>query len=87
LRPGFRPRVNQHEPKPVVLEAWITANYAELALDAEEVFTTEIESEAILRNEVAAIAAPLPPSAMLGLPVLRAILLPGAIPLPTATLP
>jgi hypothetical protein len=55
-----------------------------LAVDAEPVLTTEIEIETVLRNVIATIAATLIPSAMLDLPVLGAILLPRAIPLPGA---
>ena len=86
LAPAFRPRVNHHEPKAVLPEAWITANYSGLAGDAEPVLIAEIECESGIRNVVAAIAAAFSPSAMLGLPRRGATLLPGIIPLPSAAL-
>lgn len=48
--------------------------------------TAEIEAEAVCRNIVTAIATALSPSAMVGLPMLGAVLLPGAMLLPTAAL-
>lgn len=42
------------------------------------------ETETVLRNVVPAITSALPPSAMLASPVLSAILLPRAMPLPGA---
>jgi len=46
----------------------------------------EIEGEASLRNVETAIASALGPGAMVGLPVLGAILLKGVVSLPTASL-
>jgi hypothetical protein len=50
------------------------------------VVAPEVEIEAGLRNVVTAIASTLRPGAMLGCPVLRATLLPGAMFLPAAAL-
>ncbi|HME06117.1 MAG TPA: hypothetical protein VKG25_03670 [Bryobacteraceae bacterium] len=47
---------------------------------------TEINTEGLLRNVVAAIPPTLRPGAMVGGPVLGAILLPGVVPLPAAWL-
>ncbi len=47
---------------------------------------SEIETEAILRNIVATIAAALRPSAVIGLPMRGARLLPSGLPLPSAML-
>ena len=44
--------------------------------------TPEIETEAVLRNIVTAIASTLRPCAMLACPLLSAILVPGTLPLP-----
>src|SRR5579863_799688 len=63
LRPVFRPRVNQHEPITAVLKAGVTRNYDGLALDAKPVSRAEMETETILGNVVASIAAALRPSA------------------------
>ena len=46
--------------------------------------TSEIETEAVLRNVVTAIASALRPSPMVACPVLRTTLLPGSVPLPGA---
>jgi len=51
-------------------------------LNAEPVLVAEAEKEAVLRNVVAAVSAALSPGAMLDLPVLGAILLPGTVPGP-----
>jgi len=50
------------------------------------VLATKREKETVLGNVVATIAAALVPSAVIGLPMLGAILLPRALPLPTAAL-
>jgi hypothetical protein len=57
-----------------------------LAAYAEKMLVAEMKTEACLRNVVTAIAAALGPSAMLALPLLGAILLPGVMPLPAAAL-
>src|ERR1035438_6464119 len=84
--PTFGPRVNQHEPKPVVQEPWITTNYSGLAGDAEPMLVPEIETESGVRNVVATVTAALVPRAMLALPLRGAFLLPGIVPLPSAAL-
>jgi hypothetical protein len=52
----------------------------------EHVLITEIETEAVLGNIVASVAATLTPSAMISLPMGGPILLPGGVFLPTASL-
>jgi len=52
----------------------------------ELVLTPEIETEAVLRNVVTAIASTLRPSAMIAGPVLSTILLKCTMPLPAALL-
>ena len=84
--PVFGPRVNEHERKAAVLKAGISHEYRRAAPDAERVCASKIESETVLRDVVTAIAAALPPSAMLVLPMLGAILLPGIMPLPATLL-
>ena len=74
FRPAFWPRVNQHEPKPAVLEARIPPNEDGAAVDAEPVPAAEVELEAVLRNIVTTVAAALISGAMLDLPPSRAIL-------------
>ena len=86
ISPTFWPRVNQHEPKPAVLEAGIPPNDDGAAVEAEPVPAAEVEREAVLRNIVATVAAALIPGAMLDLPPSRAILLPGVRPLPSTLL-
>lgn len=58
-----------------------------MASDAKRVSHTEIQTEAILGNVVAAVATALRPGAMIVLPILGAILLPTGVPLPSALLP
>jgi len=84
IRPALWPRVKEHEPEAAVLEARIPPNYHGPAVDAEPVAAAKIHLEAVLRNVVAAIAAALRPTAMLGLPVSGTTLLPRAMLLPTA---
>ena len=84
--PVFGPRVNQHERKAAVLEAGISHEYRGAAPDAERVCTSKIEAEPVLRDVVTAIAAALPPSTMLALPMLGTILLPGTMALPATLL-
>ena len=55
-------------------------------MDAKRVCKAEIDTKAILRDVVAAIAATLGPGAMVGVPMSGAILLPSGLPLPTAML-
>ena len=84
IRPAFRPRVEEHEPITAVLESRIPGHDHGSALHTEPVLAAKRKLESVLRNVVATIAAALRPSAMLGLPVLGTILLPGAMLLPTA---
>jgi hypothetical protein len=53
-------------------------------VDAKPVSAAEVDLETVLRNVVATIAAALRPVAMLEVPVSGTILLPRAMPLPTA---
>jgi hypothetical protein len=53
---------------------------------AESVPAPKIETEAVLRNVITTIASALRPRAMVGGPMLRAILLPGSMPRRTAAL-
>lgn len=87
LRPVPRPRVHHHERKAAVLEARVPPDDDWFALDAEPISVAEMETEAVLRDVVAPIAPPLRPGAVIGLPVRRAILLPGSVLLPSAILP
>jgi hypothetical protein len=80
VRPGFRPRVNETKPEAFVLEARKTADkYHGLAVDAEPVRRTEVAVVAVVRNAVAVVAAALLPVAVLGMPAVCAILLPGGL--------
>jgi len=69
LRPVLRPRVYHHEGIAAVLEAGVTPNDEGLAVNPKPMTLAEIETEAIFRNEVAAIAAALIPSAVIALPI------------------
>jgi len=84
-RPVFRPRIHQHERKAAVRETRIPHVHRR-AGHPEIVLTSEIETEAVLRNEVTAIASTLRPSAMIAVPVLSTILLECAMRLPGAML-
>jgi len=84
--PVFGPRVNEHERKATVLKAGISHEYRGSAPDAERVCNSKIEAETVLRDVVTSIAAALPPSAMLVLPLSGAILLPGTMSLPATLL-
>src|ERR1700686_2980451 len=60
VRPVFRPRVKDAEPKPAVLEGGIPANhYHRVTVDAERVIRAEVTSITVLRNAVAVVAATL----------------------------
>ena len=61
-----------------VLETGIPANnYHGEAVDAEPVIPTKVATVTVVRNAVADIAAALLPGAVLGLPVVCAMLLPN----------
>jgi hypothetical protein len=72
----------------LVLEARISSNYEKRqAGDAETVAWAEVAAEALVGDAVAVVSATLPPVAMIIVPVLGSMLLPGAAPdtlLPTA---
>jgi len=77
--PIFRPGVNHSEPIAAVLEAGIAANqHHGVAVNAEGMPRTEVAVVAIIGNVVAVVATALLPVAMLRLPVVCAMLLPGA---------
>ena len=77
--PVFWPRVKDTEPKAAVLEARIPANnYQREAVDVEPVTLTKVATITVIRNTVAVVAAALLPGAVIGLPVICAVLLPYA---------
>src|ERR1017187_10156000 len=86
FRPVFRIWIDQQERVAAVEEARISHVHNGAASHAEEVFAAETEIEAGLRNVVTAVASALLPGAVVGRPVLGAILLPGTFRLPTAAL-
>jgi len=78
VRPVFWPWVNYTEPKAVVLEARIPANILQLVPeDTESVVRTKVAAVTVLGNAVSVVAAALLPIAVLGLPVMCAMLLPN----------
>ena len=82
LVPGVSPVfwiwVNETEPIAIVLEARIPAHHHEgEAIDAEPVTSTTVAAEIVVRNAVAVVAAALLPSAVLELPAVGSMLLPG----------
>lgn len=82
FRPVFRPRVNKQEREPSIDETWIPHVDSRPRSDAEEVPAAEIDTELVLGNVVAPIAAALRPCAMVRVPMLCAILCPGSSSLP-----
>ena len=79
VRPVFRPRISKAEPKSAVLEARITTNHHHgVAVDSERVLRTKVAIVTVLWNAVPVVATALLPVAVLGLPVMCAMLLPGA---------
>ena len=84
--PVFRPRIEQQERESTVLETRIPHIHTGECVETEEMPAAEREHEGALRNVVAAVAPALRPTAMVGGPVLGAVLLEGSVPLPTATL-
>jgi hypothetical protein len=80
VRPVFRPRVHETEPKTAVLEARIPAIHLYgVAVDAERVISTKVATIAVLWNVVAVVAPTLLPVAMFGLPVMCAMFLPDSL--------
>lgn len=76
--PVLRIRVNDTDPIAAVLEARIPAHHHEgLAVDAERVTAATVVAVVVVRNAVAIVTASLLPIAVLGLPVMGAMLLPG----------
>jgi len=84
--PVLGPRIKQQERIPAVLETRISQIHHWLRANAEVVLAAEIQTEAVLRDEVTPVASTLRPAPMVGGPPLRAILLPGIVPLPAAAL-
>src|SRR5579864_7896019 len=80
IAPVFRPRVHETDPVALILETRVpTHNHEGQAVDLESIVLTKISTIAIVRNAVALISATLLPIAMVGIPVLRAMLLPRAL--------
>jgi hypothetical protein len=78
--PVFGPWVNGTEPIALVLEPRKSAHNQEgKARDAESVISAKVSAETIVRNVITAVATALLPGAVVGLPVSRAMLLPGAL--------
>jgi hypothetical protein len=84
LRPILWPRIDDHKRLAAVREARVSHVDHGFAAHPEPVVAPEVEIEAGLRNVVTAIASTLRPGAMVALPVLSAISLPGVVPLPAA---
>ena len=80
IPPVFRPWVHETDPVALILETRVpTHNHEGQAVDVESMVLTKISTVAIVRNAVALISATLLPIAMVGIPVLRAVLLPRAL--------
>ena len=80
VAPVFRPRINRTEPIALVLKAWKSAhNQKGKARDAESVISAKVSAETVVRNVITAVATALLPGAVVGLPVSRAMLPPGAL--------
>jgi hypothetical protein len=76
----LRPGINHAEPVAIVLEAGISPYDQEgKSVDAEIVVPPEVPAEAVVGNTVAVIAAALLPVAVIGIPALGAMLLPGGL--------
>jgi len=81
ISPGLRPGVNSADPITLVLEAWVSAYDQEReGIDAEAVARPKVSAVAVVRNAIATVAPTLLPGAMIGLPVFRSMLPPGALP-------
>ena len=80
IAPIFRPRVHETDPIALILEARVpTHNHEGETVNAESVVRTKVSTETVVRDAVAVISAALLPSAMVGIPVLGAMLLPRAL--------
>jgi len=78
VRPVFWPRIHETEPKAAILEARIpTVDLHGVPVEAERVFWTKITPIAVVGNAVAVVSTTVPPGAVLGLPILCAMLLPN----------
>jgi hypothetical protein len=80
VAPVFWPWVNGTEPIPLILEPGKSAHNQEgKARDAESVIAAKVPAETVVRNVITMVAPALLPGAVVGLPVARAMLLPGAL--------
>ncbi len=80
ISPIVRPRVNHTEPIALVLEPGISAyDQKRESVDAESMVWTKVATETVLRDVVSVIATTLLPVAVVGVPVVRAMLLPSAL--------
>jgi hypothetical protein len=84
--PVFRPGIHQQEGISAVLETRISHIDRREIPNTEPVFPPEIETEAVLRNVVTAVASSLHPCAMIAFPPLSTILVPCTMLLPAAPL-
>ena len=84
--PVFRPGINKEERHSRIFETRIPHVDRRENGQPEPVLPSEIQTEAVLRNVVTAIASALCPGAMIGFPAMSAILLESAVPLPSALL-
>jgi hypothetical protein len=76
--PVFRPRVDQTEPIPAVLEATLPADiHHGEDVDAEPVILAIVAAETVIGNAVAVVSAALLPSAVLRPPAMGTITLPS----------
>jgi hypothetical protein len=79
IAPVFGPRVNETDPIALILEARVPTNDQEgQTIDAEPMVATKVSAVAVVRNAVTVVAATLSPVAVIRVPALRAMLLPGA---------
>jgi hypothetical protein len=80
IRPVLWPWINGTKPVAAVAEAWISINFQERqSVDTEAMVQAERSAKASLGNSVSAISAVLLPTAVIGLPVMRATALPGTL--------
>lgn len=80
------PWINQQKRKPSVGEARVPHIHTRKPAETEEMSAAEREAEGRLRDIVTAVASALRPVAVVGGPVLGAVLLEGSMSLPTAFL-
>jgi len=78
--PVFRPGINQAEPEPAILEARIPANHHHgVTVDAKRMACAEVTVVAVFGDAISLVATALLPVAVLGLPVVCAMLLPSRL--------